>query len=71
MQFMDKDGALKAFRLFGAASEDDKISRTVLRNWVVIMPFKLCFLPSSNHLLKNECVFLVSFRSMHLKTEEH
>ncbi|CAN6722439.1 unnamed protein product [Malus baccata var. baccata] len=35
MQFMDKDEALKTFRLFGAASEGDKISKTALKNWVV------------------------------------
>ncbi|KAM2491106.1 hypothetical protein PS1_042810 [Malus domestica] len=35
MQFLVKDEALKTFRLFGAASEDDKISKTALRNWVV------------------------------------
>lgn len=39
MRFMDKDEALKTLQLFGAASEHDKIGKTALKNWVVIMPF--------------------------------
>lgn len=39
MPFMHKDEALKTIHLFGAANESDKISKSALRDWVVIMHF--------------------------------
>ncbi|KAH7523457.1 hypothetical protein FEM48_Zijuj06G0013100 [Ziziphus jujuba var. spinosa] len=35
MRFMSKDEALKAMQLFGAANENEKISKSSLKDWVV------------------------------------
>lgn len=35
MEFMSKDEAIRTMHLFGAASENEGISKSVLKDWVV------------------------------------
>lgn len=37
MRFMSKGEALKTMQLFGAEDENEKISKSALRDWVVII----------------------------------
>lgn len=43
MRFMSKDEALKAMQLFGAANENEKISKSSLKDWVVITYLYIIF----------------------------
>lgn len=54
MPFMHKDEALKTIHLFGAANESDRISKSALRDWVVIMHFNtFTFVLAINQQLKS------------------
>lgn len=39
MRFMGKDEALKTIHLLGAAAANEKISKSALKDWVVMLQF--------------------------------
>lgn len=61
MRFLSKDEALKAMQLFGAANENEKISKSVLKDWVVITYLYIIFFFLAFDLLIEFVIFFLPF----------